>query len=204
MLRVADTDLIAEQCLRGGVMYGAAYGPGGEASDFRYTLFRQWEKTAGGLFEQENERMSQFALFVMCNPSKATHKIDDLTVAKTMRLTRAWGFGRDEVRNAYPYRSTNPNDLKVYYASGRDPRGDNDVNNALIYQAAVDPRCGVIVAAWGNNAQFLKRSAELKELLASTRKPVYAFRVSNKDEPEHPLYQLENVTPESGMIRWLN
>jgi hypothetical protein len=177
------------------VIYEAEFGPGGSDSIYRYTLTRCWEDEPQ-LFPVELREHPQVCLAIMLNPSKADHKIDDPTVAKLIRLARAWGFGTLWVRNIFALRSPYPEDLRKI----ADPVGPG--NDRAILEAVMDPRVGLIIAAWGNNGKYRNRSAEVRNLLRRAGKPVFAFKISGEGEPEHPLYQREDMRPE-GMVRYL-
>jgi hypothetical protein len=188
----------------GDVEYRAGFGEGGTESIYRFTLSRLWYARSPGLFTKWDGEpgVSEVALFIMLNPSVADAKIDDPTVAKCMRLARAWGFGGVEVRNLFAYRATNPAGLKAAVKEGIDPIG-GAINDAAIMSAVTSRDTGVIVAAWGNHGSLLRRSHLVREMLEQAKRPVYSFKISALKEPEHPLYQREDVTPDDGMVRYL-
>jgi len=194
----------------------AEFGEGG----YRYKLGRDWSGEQLALLEkpawiksgcpkhmtrfqlecvdcmrQPSERFFRYALFIMLNPSTADAQKDDPTVAKCIRLARRWGFDGLQVRNIFAIRGTDPAVIKTAV----DPVGP--LNNAAIVESAADPRCGLIVAAWGNHGGFGNRSLYVKRLLIDIGKPVFCFRLSKQGEPEHPLYQRECDVEE--LVRWI-
>jgi hypothetical protein len=193
-----------------GVKSIAGFGPEGIKSEFRYTLARYWHGHNLDLFSSFTDvpaltartRLTEVALFIMLNPSTADALKNDPTVAKCIRLAKAWGFGGVLVRNIFAYRSTDPNGLKICSARGLDPVG-GELNDRAIMEAVRDERTGVIVAAWGNHGKYRGRSKRVREMLTLAERPVYAFKISGEGEPEHPLYQKEGVSPDEGMVRYL-
>ena len=182
----------------------AEFGEGG----YRYKLGRDWSgeqypqlpldvvlESAGIIESRDPKQPFRYALFIMLNPSTADATRDDPTVAKCIRLARRWGFDGLQVRNIFAIRGTDPAVIKTAV----DPVGPK--NDAAIVEAAADPRCGLIVAAWGNHGSFGNRSQQVKKLLEELGKPVYCFRMSKHGEPEHPLYQRECGVEE--LVRWL-
>ena len=170
---------------------------------YRYKLGRDWSGEQHMLWlphtvaraPELSERYLNYALFTMLNPSTADAQKDDPTVAKCIRLARRWGFDGLQVRNIFAIRGTDPAVIKTAF----DPIGPK--NDAAIIEAAADPRCGLIVAAWGNHGSFNNRSQQVKRLLEELGKPVYCFRLSKQGEPEHPLYQRECDMEE--LVSWL-
>jgi hypothetical protein len=192
----------------------AEFGPDGMRSIYRFKLGRDWSGEQN-LFEAmalkqpyememfksravgtSESSVFKYALFIMLNPSTADHQNDDPTVAKCIRLARRWGFQGLQVRNIFAIRGTDPAIIKRV----NEPTGGAK-NDLAIVEAAVDPRCGVIVAAWGNHGVHNGRSLTVRHLLQETGRPVYCFGVSNQSEPVHPLYQTERDLRE--MERWL-
>jgi hypothetical protein len=196
----------------------AEFGPEGLRSVYRYKLGRDWSGEQQTLFSQDTSRcdcnrhrlargafpfpyndkcsLFNYALFIMLNPSTADHQNDDPTVAKCIRLARRWGFQGLQVRNIFAIRGSDPAIIKRV----DEPTGGVR-NDAAIIEAAVDPRCGVIVAAWGNGGVYNGRSLSVRRLLQETGRPVCCFKISGQGEPEHPLYQRERDLEE--MERWL-
>jgi hypothetical protein len=198
------TGIYLQQQVRNEVVYLAGFGAGGAESQFRYTLSRVWGTATPDLFNQQPfpDRSGQHALFIMLNPSIADAFQDDPTVAKCMRLARRWGYEGVEVRNIFALRSTDPNGLRVCKARGEDPVGGT-VNDTAIMSAVLNPRTGIIIAAWGNDGSISGRSQIVRGMLRQTGRIVYAFSISKKNEPEHPLYQPEKGVMPEHLVRFL-
>lgn len=198
----------------------AGFGPLGVNDSYRYTLGRDWREHPEVLIKgvQHLTRLrvqpetlglglrvvefpnvvfpptwTQVALFLMLNPSTANGDVEDPTVAKCMRVAAGLGYGRVEVRNIFAIRGTDPNIIK----SVSDPVGPQ--NDDAIRSCAADRSTSLIVAAWGNHGRYNRRSLAIRHMLSTIGKPVHCFRVSKKNEPEHPLYQREDLK----LIRWI-
>ena len=169
----------------------AGFGPGGERSIYRYTLRRDWTDEMG-LFSAEHKGA---VLFLMLNPSTADATKDDNTVAKCLRLARRWGYGALEVRNIFALRSTDPMGLRKI----ADPVGPQ--NDGAITSCVTNPETTLIIAAWGNHGVYLERGAHVRKLLEQTARPVFAFCLTNQNQPAHPLYQAECDL--EGLVRYL-
>lgn len=131
---------------------------------YRYRLARRWS---------DGEQVT----FVMLNPSTADHTVDDPTLKKVMKLSRAWGYGGLQVVNLYAFRSPDPRDLWA----ATDPVGPE--NNEHLRAAGAEG--GLMVAAWGNNAQ----PERIAEVLAFPGfGELHCLAVNAGGQPKHPLY----------------
>jgi hypothetical protein len=125
--------------------------------------------------------------FILLNPSTADEVQDDRTVARARRFAAAWGYGEVIILNAFAFRATNPQLLRVQ----ADPVGAE--NDAVIVQSveAVLAAQGTVVCGWGNHAKLYNRSAALRALLA--KRTLQAFPLTQQGEPRHPLYLPHDV-----------
>lgn len=144
----------------------ALFGPLGLIDPYRYVLAR---KVGPG-----NRRL----LFVMLNPSTATHEVPDRTVSRCVGFARRLDCGWLDVGNAYAYRSTDPKQLWRV----EDPVGP--ANDWALQMLAA--RADIIICGWGTNARP-DRVAAVKPILKAAR-PLYALRLTQGGHPEHPLY----------------
>lgn len=119
----------------------------------------------------------------MLNPSTADAEADDPTIRKCISFAKEWRCGALIVVNLYPYRATDPRELKkIGYMRGRE-YADARAENLKAWKSA-NARAGLVIAAWGTNAQFLETE------LAKGFFP-YCCRIgeASKDgHPQHPLY----------------
>lgn len=141
----------------------------------RYALWRMWDPSLPRL------------LFVMLNPSTATHEVLDPTVAKCIKYAQATGCGTLMVGNLFALRSTDPKNLKTH------PNPIGKANDQAL--AALAERAHGIVVAWGNHGKMGMRSDFVLSRLHSTLKPVLALRKAKTGEPMHPLYLPQALKP---------
>jgi hypothetical protein len=118
----------------------------------------------------------------MHNPSKADATESDRTIDKIIRFSKAWGYGGIYVGNLFPYRSTDPKELK---------------------------RVGNDKALHADNWQYLREMAEECEIkMLAHGNPVFELpamrtfysdwhylKLTNKGNPYHPLYLKEDLMP---------
>lgn len=136
-------------------------------------------------------------LFVLLNPSAATHLVDDRTIAKCWRLTRRWRGTEMRICNVYGVRATDPRHLRECadpVGRGRDPWLRKAVEGFGKGANAHGP-ADVILAAWGNHARgdALRGVRGILGAAAATR--VVALGVTASGAPLHPLYVAESRSP---------
>jgi hypothetical protein len=144
---------------------------------YRYRLRRVW-----------NRDLPMLAV-CMLNPSTADEKEDDRTINRVTGFAASWGFGGYTVVNIGAWRETNPKQLRGVI----DWIGpDNDM-----HIRAVALEAHLFVAGWGalNGPKWLRTRAD--KVLWDLREhvSVYAFRVTPKRMPEHPLYLPGDLKP---------
>ncbi len=137
-------------------------------------------------------------LFIMLNPSTADEKRNDPTVSRCIGFAKHWGFGRLEVCNIFAYRATDPKELyglSEYYptvynlAKGSD--NDRHIADAI-------KRADRVVCAWGNHGALFSRGIEVRDTIMRLKKFPLAFKITNKGQPIHPLYQKADAS----LITW--
>lgn len=119
------------------------------------------------------------------NPSKATHLINDPTVARCCRRALMLGFGGFVMLNAFAFRATEPADMK----RAADPVGpENDrVLREWFFAAATRPGWAVMVG-WGIHGAFRDRHLRVAELAQQSGMPLQCLGVTAGGQPRHPLY----------------
>lgn len=148
---------------------------------YRYRLSREWDN------------MSPSVCWIMLNPSTATARVDDMTMARVVGFSKAWGYGSATVVNLFAFRAQRPGTL------GRvgDPVGS--YNDATILQAASS--AAQVVAAWGNHGTIanpetgIRRCDEVRHLLASAGMDLNCLTVTCRGQPGHPLYLPASTRP---------
>lgn len=143
-----------------------------ETGRYRYRLHQRWGKEIAE------------CLFVMLNPSKADHKIDDPTIRKCRGFAQQWGMGGMYIGNLFAYRATKPSDMrKVLDPIGPDNRFHLDKMIQIIDRAG-----GKIVCAWGTNGEYLGQAGDFLNELKLDQIPAFALALTDKGSPQHPLY----------------
>jgi hypothetical protein len=141
-------------------------------------------------------------LFVLLNPSSASHLVDDRTIAKCWRLTRRWGGTEMRICNVYGLRATEP---RALWACD-DPIGAG--RDAWLRKAVTGftagghtwQRADLIVLGWGNAAQE-DALRTVRAILAPAAQRVFALRTTGSGHPQHPLYVAEATALTRFVIR---
>jgi hypothetical protein len=128
-----------------------------------------------------------YANFLMLNPSKATHLIDDNTVFRTMNYAFDWGYGGVWVTNIFDFRETDPEVMKKQTAPCSP---QNDAWIVKIAKAA-----GVVVCAWGVDGDFMSRGAHIRALLLENGVRPMCLKLTKNFHPSHPLYLKKTLIP---------
>lgn len=144
---------------------------------YRYLLWETW-----GPGDPE--------LFLLINPSTATHVTDDNTFLKVRKFAKTWGAGGVVIANLYPFRSTDPMGLRPAQEAGTLGTTQN-----LRYLSALASRFQTATVGWGKHPFTSKGAgshnlavASVMETLASAGVQMRCF-VENLDRsPKHPLY----------------
>lgn len=148
---------------------------------YRYWLIRHWGR---GRAEFRHIRDPDWlrVVWVMLNPSTATHLIDDQTVRKCEGFTREWGYFSLLIVNLFALRATDPRELR----RSPDPVGEYNQQclDAVLCDAA---RCGdLVVAAWGAHGVLDDAGAEfVRRVPAGVT--VYCLGTTRNGQPRHPL-----------------
>lgn len=125
--------------------------------------------------------------FVMLNPSRADHEVDDPTATRCIGYARRWGFGRLVLTNLFALRSTDPKALR----SASDRIGpDNDRH--LVEQAR---GASLVVCAWGNDGALGERWRRVVKLLTEAGVTLHALKLTGQGRPSHPLYLPGDAVP---------
>lgn len=143
--------------------------------------------------------MKPCALWVMLNPSTATHTEDDATIRKCRGFSHRWGLGGFVVVNLFAFRSTYPRHL----LETEDPVGQ--VNDATIAEQA--SHAERIICAWGAQSSLrdrgrilYSRSETVKTLMLERKRtatPILCLGRAQDGMPRHPLMLKYVTEPES-------
>lgn len=122
-------------------------------------------------------------MFIGLNPSTADETEDDPTLRRCINYAKSWGYGGVCMTNLFAYRATEPSDMK----NAKDPVGAN--NDKWLLKIAKDS--SIVIAAWGNDGNFLNRSKSVVKKLPK----LHCLKLNKSGEPAHPLYQKANLQP---------
>ena len=143
---------------------GAEFSP---CERYRYTLWRKWSEATPPL------------VVCMLNPSTATAEKNDPTVARCQKRAEEGGYGGLIVVNLFALRSTDPKALRKTSTPVGFPENDHAIRAAALLGDGV-------ICGWGNHGDLLGRAWEVTRMLEDV--PLWAFRLTSKGKPEHPLY----------------
>lgn len=167
-----DAPTLKELIAAGRVNYDAGFSA---CQVYRHWLSRTWDANR------------PYANFLMLNPSKATHLIDDNTVFRTMNYAFDWGYGGVWVTNIFDFRETDPELMKKHPAPCS---GENDAWIVKVAKAA-----GVVVCAWGVDGAFMSRGAHIRALLLENGVRPTCLKLTKNFHPSHPLYLKKSLQP---------
>ncbi|MCQ5657064.1 DUF1643 domain-containing protein [Escherichia coli] len=132
---------------------------------YRYSLSRVWDDS------------KPYTLFIGLNPSYADAENDDRTLSRCISFAKNWSYGGVYMANLFAFVHTQ----RFEIMKAADPVGaDNDSHLIRLIGNA-----GLIVAAWGNEGRYLKRSSVVRQLLPAN---TMCFALNATGEPKHPLY----------------
>ncbi|MDX3913792.1 MAG: DUF1643 domain-containing protein [Pseudosphingobacterium sp.] len=145
-----------------------------DCGKYRFKLWRIWNNT------------KPLCLFIMHNPSKADANIDDPTIRRCMSFAHSWGYGGIYVGNLYPFRATDPNELRLVSSADRKNNPENYYHVKEMYD-----KCSIAILAYGNPT------------ILDDPKPhpwlwngdFYYLKLTNKGFPCHPLYLKKDLKP---------
>ncbi|MTI80066.1 MAG: DUF1643 domain-containing protein [Firmicutes bacterium] len=138
------------------------------------------------MYREWNKKLKRIT-FILLNPSTATKTEDDSTITRCIEYAYSWGYGYLAVVNLFALREPNPETMK----KKKHPIGS--VNNYYIHWAVKHPKNSLTVAAWGNHGVHMSRSNKVKKLLTGVQ--FHCLKVTNKGEPNHPLYLNNKLRP---------
>lgn len=138
---------------------------------YRYALWRIWDCSL------------PYLLFIGLNPSTADEKKDDPTIRKCIKYAKYWEYGGFYMANLFAFRATDSS--KLY--KEKKPIGQN--NDEWIVKLSKKAR--IVVAAWGNNGNYLDRSKKVVNMIPD----LYCLKKNNSGEPTHPLYLNIDLKP---------
>lgn len=146
---------------------------------YRYTLWRGFTDLYA----------TNYVVFVGLNPSAADEIFDDPTVRRCIRYAKDWGYDDLCMTNIFAFRATEP----TIMMAEKSPIGRH---NDFFLRDTVR-RASMVVAAWGNDGEYLDRGRKVKSMLSVLSKLHY-LKLTKNNNPYHPLYLKKNLKP----IKW--
>lgn len=123
----------------------------------------------------------------LTNPSDASEKVDDPTLRKVQSYARLWGYGSVTVVNGFSWCSSNPRAL----STREESVATRESNFQFIVEAA--RTCSLFICGWGRYGLVDSRCFEVLQALREY--DLYAMRLIQCGQPEHPLYLPLKLTP---------
>jgi hypothetical protein len=142
---------------------------------YRYTLTRKWSEFSD-------------VAWIMLNPSTADAMKDDPTIRRCIGFARDWGYGGILVVNLFPFRATDPAELKGV----PDLFGDTTLSLPQRVRGA-----GRVIAAWGCPRWYFvrDRAAAVTAGMKAAGIFLYAIGRTIGGHPVHPLYMRSDAKP---------
>lgn len=149
-----------------------------ECRRYRYALWRIWDTSKAPV------------MFIGLNPSTADESEDDNTIKSVIRIAQSNGYGGVYMMNAFPFISTNPDDLKNFANTAK--------NDHMLYEVA--KKCDNIIFAWGDFdiVKILGRDVELIGMFPEA----LALKQNKSGSPAHPLYIKSDTVPKKFFSRY--
>lgn len=133
----------------------------------RYELWRRWKP-------------GPYCNFILLNPSKASHLIEDPTMTRGIDFAMQWGYGAMVTTNIQAFCATDPDDMK----RAMDPTGED--NERTLAQIALG--AGVVVCGWGLHGRYQGRDKIVLRMLRDYNIPLKCLAITKGGFPKHPLY----------------
>lgn len=126
--------------------------------------------------------------WLMCNPSRADHEIDDPTAGRVMAHSLRFGCARSLVGNVWALRTPYPADLWRMLAAGVYSAEMHRANLEAL--ATIGGQCDLHIAAFGAEPGRREKRAAAQAVDAFTlggRFPLYCLGTTDDGLPLHPL-----------------
>lgn len=137
---------------------------------YRFTLTREWDPDAGKV------------VFIGLNPSTADASNDDPTIRRCIGFARAWGMGGLVMVNLFPFRATDPADMRAHTTPP-----DIMLHNVCLVEKQVK-NASLAVAAWGSHGTHKRMGAAFTAWLFASGARLMCFGFTKNGQPRHPLY----------------
>jgi len=141
--------------------------------------------------------------WLCCNPSRASHLVDDPTNGRVVHHSLRAGCPRSLIGNVWAWRTPYPADLWPAVINGTYSAEMHEANlNAL---AMIDAQSQVLVVAFGTVRRRYPRfvKAALDAFTNGGRRPLYCLGTTSDGQPLHPLARGKHaVRNDATLRRW--
>lgn len=151
--------------IKNGVEYGCILSAD---EKYRYVLWRIWDED------------KPLWMFVLLNPSTATHETDDPTVLRQMARAKQGGAGGIVIVNTGAIRETDSEKACM----DSDPIGPHNV----FWIKQMINKCDKHIAGWGPKASRFKGDVLVKTIFREEGVTLQALHINKDGSPKHPLY----------------
>lgn len=142
------------------------------------------------------------AAWLMCNPSRASHLVDDPTAGRVVTHSARFGCPRSLVGNVWGWRTPYPTDLWPALESGAYTPAMRLAN--LESLAMIGGQADLHIAAFGAEPGRRHKAAVMDALDAFTlggRFPLYCLGTTDDGMPLHPLARGKFAIPRDAPLR---
>lgn len=147
---------------------------------YRYWLEIKWD-----------EKLPMMA-FVLWNPSKADHRIDDPTALRVVGFAKREGCGGVIIANLFAFRATDPKQMMSAEKNGTDIIGPSNFPTLL----DIPERAHKVVVGWGAGVKDHEARKRFVDYMGSVR--LWCLGTTQSGEPRHPLY----LRADAPLMRW--
>lgn len=152
--------------------------------------YRWWLRRSWHLWDKNGHGITGKGVccFIMLNPSIADALQDDPTIRRCIGFAKSWGYDTLSVRNLFPWRATDPNELLFATNASGGKRGDSELLAALT--------ADLVVVAWGADVPS-GRDREFLDGIAVhfPAKQLFCLGLTKHGHPRHPLYVKADALP---------
>lgn len=150
---------------------------------FRYVLWRRWNPGPA-------------LMWILLNPSTADDKDLDPTLRRCLRFSQDLGYGAMCITNLFPYRATDPKEMKRFYEINWYEKFVQESGWENIHAISrCSEKCDAVIAGWGKHGGLMRRNDTVAEMIEAKRGLLNCLDVCGDGNPKHPLYLRADLKP---------